>query len=260
MTVRVQHVLTKGFVLYLIRTKVKTATVLAMVVAMSSVYKRETVLPHSRMLLLHKMEFITPVVMDKQNMLTQQTVPALLYAVRHQHPLGAKVVEICPELKAYLAGFAKNAGRSGNGTPTDAYRNAVVELNKHIDALKEFAASHEEEVRELFHKHREEVTLAARLDAAIKTAEITPGRDPGPSLAEMATGLSTSVMRWAASGFKVVDADTLEARRAVCRQCEFWDSQGFRGTGRCKKCGCSTQAKLRLASASCPIGRWVKVI
>jgi hypothetical protein len=246
-------------VLYLIRTMVTTATMLEMVVAMSFVYKRETVLPHSRMILPLKMEFITPVAMDKKTMLTQQTVPALLYAVRHQHPLGANIAEICPELKAYFAEFATNAGRSANGSPTDAYRNAVVILNRHIDVLKKVAASHEKEVGELFQKHKKEVAQAARLDAAIKTAGGTPGDDLGPSLAEMAAGLSTSAMRWAASGFKIVDADTLEARQAVCRQCEFWDSQGFRGTGRCRKCGCSTQAKLRLASASCPVDKWVKV-
>jgi hypothetical protein len=30
----------------------------------------------------------------------------------------------------------------------------------------------------------------------------------------------------------------------------------MRGTGRCSKCGCSTWAKLRMASEKCPIDKW----
>jgi hypothetical protein len=77
-----------------------------------------------------------------------------------------------------------------------------------------------------------------------------------PSLPEMARSASTSVMEWARSGFQPTKPETLQARLEECQKCEFWDSQGFFNTGRCRKCGCSTQAKLRMATASCPVGKW----
>ena len=46
---------------------------------------------------------------------------------------------------------------------------------------------------------------------------------------------------------------TVESRLSICRSCEFWDSSGFGGSGKCSKCGCSTHAKLRLAASTCPL-------
>jgi hypothetical protein len=46
---------------------------------------------------------------------------------------------------------------------------------------------------------------------------------------------------------------TVESRLSICRSCEFWDSSGFGGSGKCSKCGCSTHAKLRLAASICPL-------
>jgi hypothetical protein len=61
---------------------------------------------------------------------------------------------------------------------------------------------------------------------------------------------------WTKSGFPIPDPETLNARLEICKGCEFWDESGFAKTGRCKKCGCSTQAKLRMATEKCPIGKW----
>ncbi len=77
-----------------------------------------------------------------------------------------------------------------------------------------------------------------------------------PSVAEMATSLVRSAGRFARSGFALADAETLASRQSVCQSCEQWDAAGLRGTGRCRKCGCSTQAKLRMASEKCPLGKW----
>jgi len=77
-----------------------------------------------------------------------------------------------------------------------------------------------------------------------------------PSLRDMATGIGGSMVSWAKSGFKVVNDEMLEFRQNICGGCEFWDVKAFRGTGRCLKCGCSTKVKLRLATASCPVGKW----
>jgi hypothetical protein len=72
----------------------------------------------------------------------------------------------------------------------------------------------------------------------------------------MAANLGSSLVKWAVSGFTATDPDTLATREATCKSCELWDSAAINGTGRCRKCGCSTQAKLRMASEKCPIGKW----
>jgi hypothetical protein len=77
-----------------------------------------------------------------------------------------------------------------------------------------------------------------------------------PSFGTKLRSLTTSLTEWAAAGFKVVTAEQFDQRLDECRQCEYWDPQAMAGTGKCRKCGCSTQAKLRLATAQCPIGKW----
>jgi hypothetical protein len=74
--------------------------------------------------------------------------------------------------------------------------------------------------------------------------------------AYMASGLVKTAGQWARAGFPLASEETLAARLDACRACEFWDARGFRGSGRCRKCGCSTQAKLRMATAKCPVGKW----
>lgn len=77
-----------------------------------------------------------------------------------------------------------------------------------------------------------------------------------PSAAEMATGLMRSAAAWGKSGFKLADEDKLTARLDACKTCPEWDAAGMGGTGRCRKCGCSTQAKLRIDVEKCPLGKW----
>jgi hypothetical protein len=66
----------------------------------------------------------------------------------------------------------------------------------------------------------------------------------------MTKSFGTSMGRWIAAGFPVVDETKFNERILICHGCEFWDSKGFHGTGACGKCGCSTQAKLRMKSES----------
>jgi hypothetical protein len=77
-----------------------------------------------------------------------------------------------------------------------------------------------------------------------------------PSAAEMAKNLASSMKDWAKKGFKIATNEQVEARLEVCRGCEWFDRDALAGTGRCKRCGCSTQAKLRIATQSCPINLW----
>jgi hypothetical protein len=76
------------------------------------------------------------------------------------------------------------------------------------------------------------------------------------SLLHKASSLANSIGGWAKAGFQVVDASQLQSRLDICKGCEFWDQPGYAGTGKCKKCGCSTQAKLRMATSKCPIDKW----
>jgi len=76
------------------------------------------------------------------------------------------------------------------------------------------------------------------------------------SLAQKASSLVSSATMWAGKGFQTATPDQLASRLAICKGCEFWNKSGFGGTGSCIKCGCSTQAKLRMATSKCPIDKW----
>jgi hypothetical protein len=75
-------------------------------------------------------------------------------------------------------------------------------------------------------------------------------------LPKLAASLGGSMAQWAAGGFQLATPENLASRLEACRLCEFWDADGFGHTGRCLRCGCSTQAKLRMATSSCPVGKW----
>jgi hypothetical protein len=62
--------------------------------------------------------------------------------------------------------------------------------------------------------------------------------------------------KWTASGFATTPPEALATREATCRACPEWDAAALNATGRCRKCGCSTWAKLRMATERCPLGKW----
>jgi len=65
--------------------------------------------------------------------------------------------------------------------------------------------------------------------------------------------------RFSRAGFATTPPEALATRKATCRACPEWDAAALNSTGRCRKCGCSTWAKLRMATERCPIGKWVAV-
>jgi predicted Zn-ribbon and HTH transcriptional regulator len=77
--------------------------------------------------------------------------------------------------------------------------------------------------------------------------------------AEFLARFGCAAHRFARSGFATAPLKILATREAACRACEWWDAQALKGTGRCKKCGCSTWAKLRMATERCPMGKWEAV-
>ena len=73
---------------------------------------------------------------------------------------------------------------------------------------------------------------------------------------EMLTRFGHAAHRFARSGFTATPPETLAQREATCRACPEWDATALNNTGRCRKCGCSTWAKLRMATERCPLGKW----
>jgi hypothetical protein len=71
--------------------------------------------------------------------------------------------------------------------------------------------------------------------------------EPLPSLPRMAANLVGAAAGHLASGLKMADDETREARLAICRVCPH-----FRGDGRCALCGCGLDAKVAWASSRCP--------
>jgi hypothetical protein len=85
--------------------------------------------------------------------------------------------------------------------------------------------------------------------------------DKKPTIVDQAVNLAKSTVNWAAKDkFKTVSVDIFNQRKSICEKCEYWDSTGFNGIGRCKICGCSI-GKLYIPSAFCPHNppKWSKV-
>ena len=68
-----------------------------------------------------------------------------------------------------------------------------------------------------------------------------------------------SALNFARAGFATTPPEALATREATCRACPEWDASALNNTGRCRKCGCSTWAKLRMATEACPLGKWEAV-
>src|SRR4051812_30445660 len=78
------------------------------------------------------------------------------------------------------------------------------------------------------------------------------GRDEQsyPPLLTQAGNVATALLAAARDGFKVVDQVERERRLEVCSTCPEFDAS----RGRCRRCGCVSKLKARVASSSCPIG------
>jgi hypothetical protein len=77
-----------------------------------------------------------------------------------------------------------------------------------------------------------------------------------PSLSDMAKSLWQATASFTRAGFPVTDIEEFTRRLSICKGCPHWSRQGFASTGKCRLCGCATAVKLRLATASCPAGKW----
>ena len=77
--------------------------------------------------------------------------------------------------------------------------------------------------------------------------------------AELLARFALSTANFTRAGFATTPPEILAERESTCRACLEWDAAALNSTGRCRKCGCSTWAKLRMATERCPVGKWEAV-
>ena len=77
--------------------------------------------------------------------------------------------------------------------------------------------------------------------------------------AEQLARFGHAAHRFARAGFATTPPEALATRQDICKACPEWDATALHNTGRCRKCGCSTWAKLRMATERCPLGKWEAV-
>lgn len=90
----------------------------------------------------------------------------------------------------------------------------------------------------------------------LKKVPVAEATTETPSIGEMVVSVGKSLTKWVGSGFSKSTQEVIDMRLSICKGCEFWDAQALNGGGRCLKCGCSTWAKLRMATEKCPIDKW----
>jgi hypothetical protein len=79
-----------------------------------------------------------------------------------------------------------------------------------------------------------------------------PRPEPLP-LAQKIANLSAATAKWIRHGLPVVDQAEIEARAAICYECELWLRE--RLIPSCAACGCG-DVKHELATEACPAGKW----
>lgn len=93
--------------------------------------------------------------------------------------------------------------------------------------------------------------------SAMGAAPRRPASSPGPAhayppLAKQAGSLSRSLWDWAVSGFSAASEEEQARRLAICEACPLRNAEDRR----CWKCGCFTDAKVKLKTEHCPEGKW----
>lgn len=90
----------------------------------------------------------------------------------------------------------------------------------------------------------------SRMAADLPALRGEPVSQPAyPPLAQQGINLVESLWAWAVSGFAMASEAEVARRTAICQSCEHWDAPARR----CRICGCSTDVKIRLRTAHCPL-------
>lgn len=177
-------------------------------------------------------------------------VIACVCALAKDESIADKIIETCPEIKRSALSIRENGMRLKNGMVTRDFNLAVSILNHYIPELNNFVKTSglTEKMEEYARIYEEEKRQAIEMARASKLNT--------PSIVEQAKSAVTAVAKFAKSGLEITAPEILENRLEICKGCEWWDGAALNNSGRCKKCGCSTWAKLRMASEKCPLDKW----
>ena len=197
-------------------------------------------------------------------------VPAILYAVENNLDLKEKIIQAVPDLSENVLRVSSGYGRDSSGLVTAEFHDLIKKINSHLNELSKIEEKFSDKFQEYADKHRENVEKHRKsakkkkeeINAEIEAqAQTEANKQTGkPSFFDQVKSVSAATVKFAKSGFTTTPQEELDNRLSLCKGCEWWDSQALNETGRCKKCGCSTWAKLRMATEKCPIGKWGPVI
>lgn len=91
-----------------------------------------------------------------------------------------------------------------------------------------------------------------------KTSPASPTVE-APGVWQMMKTAAVAGKNFVKSGMHFVSEEQFNLRETICKGCEYWNPKGYGNTGQCLQCGCATKAKLKMASESCPLKKWVKI-
>jgi len=74
--------------------------------------------------------------------------------------------------------------------------------------------------------------------------------------ADRIESLANKISIFELSDFQLAPEDKSQERLNICSSCEFFKLP----LKVCSKCGCSMDGKVKIATASCPIEKWHKVV
>ena len=120
-------------------------------------------------------------------------------------------------------------------SPSEMQRRAFVEIAKKRNLIRE----------EMLNKKTEEQNNQ-KIDKPVSM----------PSWTQMAKNLGQSIISnvqsVAAGNALKISKEDADTRLAICKGCEFFNSQ----QERCGKCGCKMAVKTYLKAEKCPVGKW----
>lgn len=75
-----------------------------------------------------------------------------------------------------------------------------------------------------------------------------------PNLATQVGKAANAVQKWTCAGLPTRTKPQREALLAVCNTCDRHSNDGI--FSRCGECGCFLSVKVRMATETCPLGKW----
>lgn len=76
--------------------------------------------------------------------------------------------------------------------------------------------------------------------------------DKNMSFTKRITSFISTMLKWAANGFKLEDEQTSRSRLAICKSCP----EVIKPNMQCSVCGCFMKNKVKISGASCPLKKW----